>query len=95
MMNSTHSERIALFAQPGIGEVVKAISLNQRGRVKFKATFWPAKVYVEARTKEAQTKPQAHMETLLPLEQVIVVGIDGITLLVKPLVSSAKLASGF
>jgi membrane protein implicated in regulation of membrane protease activity len=68
-------DRIALFAQPGIGEVVQAISSGQRGRVKFRASFWPAKFYSES----LANKPA------LPLEQVIVVGIDGITLLVTPL----------
>lgn len=74
-------DRIALFAHPGIGEVVKAISSSQRGRVKFRASFWPAKFYSES----PADKPA------LPLEQVMVVGIDGITLLVTPL-SSAQTA---
>lgn len=74
-------DRIALFAQPGIGEVVQAISSTHRGRVKFRASFWPAKFYSES----PADKPA------LPLEQVIIVGIDGITLLVTPL-NAAKSA---
>ena len=77
-------ERTALFAQPGIGEVVQAISSNRRGRVKFKASFWPARFYSEARI---------NAETLaLPLDRVVVVGIDGITLLVAPLASTTQIA---
>jgi membrane protein implicated in regulation of membrane protease activity len=68
-------DRIALFAQPGVGEVVQAISSSQRGRVKFRASFWPAKFYSE---------PPADQQAL-PLDQVRVLGIDGITLLVMPL----------
>lgn len=68
-------DRIALFAQPGIGEVVQAISANRRGRVKFRASFWPAKFYLQSQADERA----------LPLDQVIIVGIDGITLLVMPI----------
>lgn len=75
-------ERIALFAQPGIGEVVQAISPKHRGRVKFRASFWPAKFYLESQTDEPA----------LPLEQVVVIGIDGITLLVMPIDASTQIA---
>lgn len=80
MSLSTTSERIVLFAQPGIGEVVKEIAPNGKGRVKFKASFWPAKFYLESQMQA------------LPSEQVAVIGLDGITLLVTPIVSSAQIA---
>ena len=80
MMSTLAPDRIALFAQPGIGEVVQPISAKQRGRVKFKASFWPAKFYAEL----------AADERALPLEQVMVVGIDGITLLVMPIDTSGQ-----
>ena len=72
--------RISLFAQPSIGEVVQPIGAKQRGRVKFKASFWPAKFYTELEAGERA----------LPLEQVMVVGIDGITLLVMPIDASGQ-----
>lgn len=74
--------RVALFAKPGVGEVVRAISSSQRGRVKFRASFWPAKFYANS----------SEDEQVLPLEQVTVVGIDGITLLVMPINAAAQTA---
>lgn len=74
--------RVALFARPGVGQVVQVISSGQRGRVKFRASFWPAKFYSEASAGKQ----------LLPLEQVTVVGIDGITLLVMPVGSAVQTA---
>lgn len=79
MTISKTSERIELFAQPGIGEVVKMITPNGRGRVKYRASFWPARLYPDAQLQAG------------PSEQVIVVGRDGITLLVTP-IASAQLA---
>ncbi|MBF2045962.1 NfeD family protein [Leptolyngbya sp. 7M] len=76
---SKTSERIELFAQPGIGEVVQMIAPNRRGRVKYRASFWPARLYSDAYVQAE------------PSEQVVVVGRDGITLLVTP-VTSAQLA---
>lgn len=80
------SSRIELFAQPGIGEVVQVIAPNRRGRVRFRASFWPARLYSEV-DRQAQTQYPA-----LPTEKVTVVGRDGITLLVMPMGSSAQLA---
>lgn len=62
-----------LFSQPFAGIVEETIGPNGAGRVKFDATYWPAKLY------------QATPETLLlPEQAVMVVGIQGITLLVRP-----------
>ncbi len=69
------SEQIELFAQPGLGEVVQVIAPNRRGRVKFKASFWPARFYKGSEIPA------------LPPEQVAVVGRQGITLLVVALTS--------
>jgi membrane protein implicated in regulation of membrane protease activity len=72
-------ERIELFAQPGIGEVVQMITPNRRGRVKYRASFWPARFYFDTE------------RPVEPSEQVVVIGRDGITLLVTP-VTSAQIA---
>lgn len=80
-------ERIELFAQPGIGEVVQAIAPNQRGRVRFRASFWPARFYSDMQTRSLGAYTQ-----VLPSDQVAVVGRDGITLLVTPIHPSAQLA---
>lgn len=76
---SITSDRIELFARPGIGEVVQMITPDRRGRIKFKATFWPARFYSHSQSEA------------LPSEQVAVVGRDGITLLVTP-IASAQIA---
>lgn len=68
------SEQIELFARPELGEVVQAIAPNRKGRIKFRASFWPARFYQGA-------------DTALPPEQVAVVGRQGITLLVVALAS--------
>jgi membrane protein implicated in regulation of membrane protease activity len=73
MSNFMPYERIEWFAEPGIAEVVKMITPQQRGRVKFQASFWPARLHPDV---QAQA---------LPSERVVVVGRDGITLLVTPL----------
>ncbi|MCU0523822.1 MAG: NfeD family protein [Elainella sp. Prado103] len=86
LSSSNLSSNIELFAQPGIGEVVKAIAPNRRGRVRFRASFWPARLYSETSPHSSAQVPA------LPTEKVAVVGRDGITLLVMPMGSSAQLA---
>lgn len=76
----TRPRSIELFPQPYTAEVVQPIAPQQRGRVKFRASFWPARLY------------QADERQLLPTERVSVIGRDGITLLVEPLPSSAQIA---
>lgn len=75
MRFSTDPGQIELFSEPGVGEVVKLIAPNRRGRIKFRASFWPARFYPETATQA------------LPSDQVTVIGRDGITLLVVPLAS--------
>lgn len=76
-MNISIASKVEWFAQPGVGEVVKLITPNERGRVKFRASFWPARLH-----------PDADPNSLSPKQSVVVVGRDGITLLVTPLVSA-------
>lgn len=68
------SEQIELFNQPEIGEVVQAIAPNRRGRIKFRASFWPARFY---------TPTETHA---LPPERVAIIGRQGITLLVVAMI---------
>ncbi|AOX02502.1 hypothetical protein BJP34_26395 [Moorena producens PAL-8-15-08-1] len=62
-----------LFPQPGVGKVERTITPTKPGRVKFKATYWPARLC----DHDSQV-------TLMPDDQVTVVGRHGITLLVVP-----------
>ncbi len=64
---------IKLFSKPGTGIVEETITETQSGRVKFQATYWPARYY-----------GQDNQVTLLPNDQVTVLGRQGITLLVVP-----------
>lgn len=61
-----------LFARPALGEVMKTISLDQRGRVKFEATYWFARFY------SSHSQDRAEPGTL-----VSVIGREGLTLLIK------------
>ncbi|HIK29697.1 MAG TPA: NfeD family protein [Oscillatoriaceae cyanobacterium M7585_C2015_266] len=65
---------IEMFRQPLLGIVEEAIAPNQRGRVKFDGTYWPARFF--------ETNCQT---TVYPEALVAIVGIQGITLLVEPL----------
>jgi hypothetical protein len=38
-------DTIELFAQSGIGEVAELITPDQSGRIRFRASFWPAELY--------------------------------------------------
>jgi len=74
MSRSFFSEQIEILAERLEGTVEVAIIHNQPGgRVKFAATYWPAKFYQPSRPL-----------TVLPGEPVVVVGRQGITLLVMP-----------
>lgn len=71
-------EEITRFPQPGIGKVEQTITPTQPGRVKFQATYWPARLYA----------PEYDV-TLMPDETVTVIGRQGITLLVAPFSEAA------
>lgn len=67
-------ETIEWFASVELGEVEQAITAHQRGRVRFMATSWFARLY----------QPNAQTE-VLPGTTVRVIGRHGLTLLVMPI----------
>ena len=73
MMIFPKTEKI--FSNQGWGKVVKTITSNTNGRVRFQATDWPAKLYL------AKTQKQFH---ITPNHKVKIVGREGLTLLVVP-----------
>lgn len=72
-MFSSFYPAIELFPQPGLGTVVETITTTQRGRVWFSASYWPARLH-------GITEPVR----LLPDESVLVIGREGIFLLIQP-----------
>lgn len=62
-----------MFSQVELGIVDEQITADQPGRVKFKATYWPAMLFRD------------YNMTLYPAQEVAVVGRKGITLFVRPL----------
>lgn len=77
-MNSELSYgEIDLFPKPGIGQVEKTITATQPGRIHFRATSWPARFCYP------DSQPDGSLK-VIPGEDVIVVGRQGITLLVVP-----------
>ena len=75
MIRAHTTSSVKLFGQPDTGKVEKAINHTQPGRVRWRASSWPAQFY-----------QSDNQEMMLPGEQVSVVGRDGITLLVEKLV---------
>lgn len=69
----TFPEPIELFPHPLTGRIEQSVSHNMPGRVYAWASSWPATLY----HPDFQT-------TLLPDDEVVVVGLRGITLLVMP-----------
>lgn len=68
---------VEFFKQPGTARVEREITSVQRGRVYYEGTYWPAQLYrVE------------YSGTLAIASSVIVIGRQGLTLLVLPLVES-------
>ncbi|WP_246843983.1 NfeD family protein [Hydrocoleum sp. CS-953] len=62
-----------MFSKPQPGIVDEKITPDEPGRVKFKATYWPAMLF------------RGYSMTLEPGQEVAVIGRQGITLLVRPL----------
>jgi membrane protein implicated in regulation of membrane protease activity len=61
------------FSTPQVGVVDQMIAPNQPGRIKYQASYWPARLY--------QVKGSIQLDS----QQVVqVVGREGITLLVQP-----------
>lgn len=73
-----------MFPEPLLGIVEQAIAFNQRGRVKFDGTYWPARFY----------DPDCQA-TVPPNQFVTVVARDGITLLVVPIDAAKPTESPF
>lgn len=73
-MDTLFTSTVEMFPQPVLGMVEESIAPNQRGRVKFDGTYWPARFF------EADCRANVYPEAL-----VAIVGIQGITLLVAPL----------
>ncbi|WP_287526472.1 NfeD family protein [Okeania sp. SIO2C2] len=61
-----------MFSKPQVGVVDEKITFDEPGRVKFKATYWPAMLF------------RGYSMTLEPGEEVAVIGRQGITLFVRP-----------
>lgn len=70
---------VELFAQPKTATVDRPIEANQRGRVYYEGTYWHARFY------SLNAQVQAEVASL-----VTVVGRQGLTLLVQPLLSAAS-----
>lgn len=66
-------EPVVMFTEPGVGVVEQIIMPAQPGRVEFGATYWPARLF------DSQLDI-----TLAPACSVMVVGREGITLLIVP-----------
>ena len=63
---------VELFEKLGMARVEKSIAADQRGRVFYEGTYWPARFY-SVNTLQAEVT-----------DWVTVVGRQGITLLVQP-----------
>ena len=72
-MNRFIQDRINIFPQQFPGIVEKAITRDRPGRVKFKNSYWPARLH----------QPDSPTE-ILPGQLVKVIGREGITLLILP-----------
>lgn len=65
--------KVKLFSQPVEGIVEETIAPNELGRVKCQATYWPARFY----------QPDCK-DTVSPGALIVIIGIQGLTLLVIP-----------
>ncbi len=71
MKGLSSAAQITMFPTPSMGTVEQTITHRQSGRVKFQASYWPARLY------QPDCPP-----AVFPGERVKVVGRQGITLLV-------------
>ena len=72
-MGSFFLENITMFPASAIGIVAKAIAPDRPGRVRFRASVWPARFY-----------HSGCQVTVFPNDTVTIVGMAGIALLVRP-----------
>ena len=81
VVSSSNWQLIELFPTPEIAIVDVTISCDRPGRIKYQSSYWPAR-FLQPRG-DSQEKI-----TLKPKEEVMVVGREGITLLVAPIVAT-------
>lgn len=72
MMTTVSQSSAQFFPTPGKGTVVETITTHQEGRVKYQASYWPARLY-----------GQSSFTELEPDQSVVVLGREGITLLIQ------------
>ncbi|HEY9738401.1 MAG TPA: NfeD family protein [Trichocoleus sp.] len=68
---------VELFEKPGTAKVDRIITVDQRGRVYYEGTYWHARFYV------LNHQVQSEVASL-----VTVIGRQGLTLLVQPLLAA-------
>ncbi len=71
-MDMLFQSSLEFFPKPGKGTVVQTITPEKEGRVKYQASYWPARLYGESRWVQADLD-----------QSVIVLGREGITLLIQ------------
>lgn len=83
VVSSSNWQSVELFPTPEIATVDLTISYDRPGRVKYQSSYWPARFF------DSNTDSNCAIEqsiALKPKEEVMVVGREGITLLVTPIV---------
>jgi membrane protein implicated in regulation of membrane protease activity len=80
VVSSSNWQSVELFPTQEIAIVDVTISCDRPGRIKYQSSYWPA------RFANSHCDSQ-EMIALKPKEEVMVVGREGITLLVAPIVA--------
>ncbi|MBI4780657.1 MAG: NfeD family protein [Oscillatoriophycideae cyanobacterium NC_groundwater_1537_Pr4_S-0.65um_50_18] len=81
-LTSKFPKTVQMFSIPALGKVDQTIAAaTGRGRIKFQGSLWGAEIW-------QSSGRSATSRTLLPSEQVWVIGRIGLTLLVQPYVSA-------
>lgn len=71
------AHRIEFFTAQKSARVERSITRHQKGRVFFEGTYWPAQIYTSS--SPGLTEPALEASSW-----VVVIGRQGLTLLVKP-----------
>lgn len=79
ILSASTVHEIQLFSSSGTGVVEETITPEKPGRVRYRATYWPARLH----NKDEQV-------TLHPKDPVYVLGRQGLTLLVVPVKEGSK-----
>ncbi|MGB3240432.1 MAG: NfeD family protein [Geitlerinemataceae cyanobacterium] len=82
VVSSSNWQSIELFPTPEIAIVDVTISGDRPGRVKYQSSYWPARFFDSPNDANCAIE---HSIALKPKEEVMVVGREGITLLVTPI----------